>query len=262
MSRHTLAARVVAITGASAGIGRACAERCAAAGMAVVLFARREAQLADAARTIVDRGGRAAAVTGDVTREADVGTLVETALARFGRLDVMICNAGIGFHGTLDATSPDVFGRLFDVNVTGTFLAARAAMPVFRRQGAGHLIVVSSIVGRRGMAHAPAYSATKFAQVGLAESIRGEFAGSGVHVSTVFPVSTLTEFHDAMGRDFGIEPRRRGPQQPADAVATAIVSCIRRPRPEVYPYPPSRALFLLNALAPRLCDRLLAWYVR
>jgi short-subunit dehydrogenase len=112
------------------------------------------------------------------------------------------------------------------------------------------------------MSHAPTYSATKFAQAGLAESIRAELGTTGIHVSTVFPVSTLTEFHDAMDRNFGILPRRRGPQQPAETVAAAIVACIRRPRPEVYPYPPSRLLFLLNALSPRLCDRVLAWYVR
>ena len=93
--------------------------------------------------------------------------------------------------------------KLVDINYFGTYHATRAALPVFRRQGRGHVIIVSSIVGKRGVPYMGAYSATKFAQVGLAECLRAELAGSGIHVSVVYPVSTDTEFFDVMSRETG-----------------------------------------------------------
>ena len=153
--------------------------------------------------------------------------------------------------------------EILDVNYLGTYHAARAAMPVFRRQGAGHLIVVSSIVGKRGVPYMGAYSATKFAQVGLAESLRAELAGSKIHVSVVFPVSTETEFLDVMSHETGAPVQRNiGPRQSADQVANAIARAIERPVPEVYPYAKSRGLVWLNALAPGLCDRFIKRYGR
>jgi short-subunit dehydrogenase len=152
--------------------------------------------------------------------------------------------------------------RMMDVNFFGTFLAARAAIPVFRRQNAGHLVIVSSIVGRRGIAQMSAYSATKAAQVGFAESLRAEFAGTGVHVSVVLPVSTESEFREAMTRDYGYTVRGLGPKQPAAAVAGAVVAAIRRPAAEVYPHAASRGLTIVNALAPGLTDRIVRKYAR
>ena len=160
-------ARVVAITGASAGIGRATAER-------LRRRRRRGGPLGAAGRSarrvvraIASRGGRALAVPGDVTREDDMDALVARAVEAFGRLDVMICNAGIGYHGPLDETPPAAMRRLVDVNLMGTLYAARAALRAFRRQGRGHIIIVSSIVGRRGVGGSSVYSATKAAQVGV-----------------------------------------------------------------------------------------------
>ena len=94
----------------------------------------------------------------DVAREADVQALVATATREFGRLDIMICNAGFGYYGTIEDTPPDVMQRMMDVNYMGTFYGARAALPIFRAQNAGHLIFVSSIVGRRGIAFMGGYS--------------------------------------------------------------------------------------------------------
>ena len=151
---------------------------------------------------------------------------------------------------------PEQMRRLLDVNYLGTYHAARAALPVFRRQGRGHLIIVSSIVGKRGVPYMGAYSATKFAQVGLAESLRSELAGSNIHVTVVFPVSTQTEFFDVMCRETGTNVgRSAGPTQSAEQVANAIAKAIERPVPEVYPYAKSRGLVWLNAVAPGVCDR-------
>jgi short-subunit dehydrogenase len=188
--------------------------------------------------------------------------LVDRARSAFGRLDVMICNAGIGFHGALDETSEEVMRRLMDVNYMGTFHAIAAALPVFRAQRSGHIVIVSSIVGRRGIGFSSAYSATKAAQVGLAEGLRSELRGTGIHVSLVIPVSTRTEFHDAMRRDFGHAVSGRGPKQDPSVVAEAIADCIDHPRAEVYPHKLSRALVILNALAPGFTDRLVQKYGR
>src|SRR4029079_11258535 len=175
---------------------------------------------------------------------------------RFSRLDVILCNAGFGIAGAIDDVAPDQMQRLIDVNFTGTYLAARAALRVLRRQGFGHLIVVSSIVGKRGVPYMGAYSATKFAQVGLAECLRAETAGSNIHVSVVFPISTETEFFDVMSKASGHATLANGPRQHVDEVAEAIARTLDRPAPEVYPYRKARGLVLLNAIAPGVCDRM------
>jgi short-subunit dehydrogenase len=106
------------------------------------------------------------------------------------------------------------------------------------------------------------YRATKAAQAGFAESLRSEFAGSEIHVSAVFPISTETEFRSAMSRDYGHEISGLGPRQDVDHVARVIVDCIRHPRPEVYPHRASRALPILNTVAPRLTDSFMRKYGR
>ncbi|MEO8070400.1 MAG: SDR family NAD(P)-dependent oxidoreductase [Acidobacteriota bacterium] len=250
-----LSAKVVIITGASSGIGRATAIRAAADGARVVVSARREERLQDLVREIHSAGGSALAVRGDVTREADMHDLVRRGGAEFGRVDVMICNAGIGYHGRLDDTPDTAIRRLVDVNLVGTIYSARAALRVMRAQGHGHIIAISSIVGRRGVAGSSVYSATKAAQVAFIESLRAEFIGTGLHASVVFPVSTTTEFHDAIRRDFSQAVTGYGPRQSAETVADAIVRCILSPKAEVYPLRSSRWLALLAVIAPAQADR-------
>jgi short-subunit dehydrogenase len=227
-----------------------------------MLGARRADRLDDVVRNVIEHGGRAGALKVDVTREDEMQALVSKAVDTFGRLDIMICNAGFGFYGTLEDTPTEIMRRMMDVNFMGTFLGARAALPFFRQQNSGHLIMVSSIVGRRGIPLMGGYSATKAAQSGMAESLRAEFAGTPIHISSVYPVSTVTEFRAAMARDFGHEVSGLGPKQSVDEVAGAIVECIRRPQPEVYPHGASRALAIINVLAPGLTDRLVRKYGR
>jgi short-subunit dehydrogenase len=255
--------RVIAITGASAGIGRAVAVRLARDGAALSVCARRADRLSEVAREIEAAGGRALSIVADVTVERDMAELVRLTLERFQRLDVMICNAGFGVAGAIDAMPAEQMRKLLDVNYLGTYYAARAALPVFRQQGRGHLVIVSSIVGRRGVPYMGGYSATKFAQLGLAESLRSELAGSDIHVTVVFPVSTETEFFEVMSHETGSDVRRAtGPTQSAEHVANAIARAIDHPVPEVYPYPLSRGLVWLNAFAPSLCDRVVRKFGR
>lgn len=255
--------RVVAITGASAGIGRATAVRLARDGAAVAICARRREMLETAAAEIAAAGGQPLALVADVAVEADVTRFVAKTVERFGRLDVMICNAGFGIAGAIDDVSSEQMRKLVDVNYMGTFYAARAALGVFRRQDAGHLVVISSIVGKRGVPYMGTYAATKFAQVGMAECLRAEVAGSGIHVTVVYPVSTESEFFDVMSRETGTAVTRAfGPNQETAVVADAIAHAIERPVPEVYPHRSSRALVWLNAVAPGVCDRIVKRFGR
>lgn len=258
----SLAGRVAVITGASSGIGLACAEALALEGVAVVLGARRADRLAAAVERIRAAGGRAEAVTMDVTVEADVDRLIRHAAETFGTVDIAICNAGFGYYGTVAQTPPDIMRRMMDVNFHGSFLTARAALPHFERQRRGHLILISSIVGRRGIPLMSGYSATKAAQVGFAEGLRSEYAASGIDVSVVFPVSTETEFRTAIEASYGYSVEGQGPTQSAAEVAAAVVRCLRSPRPEVYPLWRGRVLAVLNVLAPGLTDRVVQRFSR
>jgi short-subunit dehydrogenase len=255
--------RVVAITGASAGIGRATALRLARNGDALVICARRSDKLHAVADEIRAAGGQAVPIVADVTRVGDMDRFIAAAVDRFGRLDVILCNAGFGIAGTIDDVTPDQMRELVDINYMGTFYATRAAMPVFRRQGAGHVIIVSSIVGKRGVPYMGAYAATKFAQVGLAECLRSELVGSNIHVSVVYPVSTETEFFEVMLRHTGtLVTRAAGPRQHASVVANAIAGAIDRPVPEVFPHFKSRALVWANTFAPGFTDRVVKRFGR
>lgn len=257
-----LAGRVVAITGASAGIGLALARQLATRGARVSAFARRTDRLDALAAEAGRMPGDVLPVSGDVTNEADVQALVDRTVARFGRIDVMVCNAGIGYHGTLEDASPDVIRRIMAVNVLGTIYAARSALAVMRAQGSGHIIAVSSIVARRGVAGSCVYSASKAAQLAFIESLRAGFLGTRLRASVVFPVSTTTEFHAAIARDFGQTVQGHGPKQSADHVARCIARCIVTPRAEVYPYRWAKILSVLSVIAPAQADRLVRRFRR
>lgn len=254
--------RTAIITGASSGIGAACARAFAEAGLHVVLVARRTEVLDEAVAAIIAAGGSASAWPGDVTDEAAMDQVVSETLTSHGRLDVMVCNAGIGYNGRLDETPTEVMRLLMEVNFFGTFHPARAAVRHFRAVNRGHLFIVSSIVGRRAMARGGAYAATKFAQVGLGEAARAELAGTGVHVTIVHPVSTETGFRDAMAREFGQDVTGSGPRQSAESVARAMTRCLRRPRADLYPFRGSRLVGVAAALAPGLMDRIATRFSR
>jgi NADP-dependent 3-hydroxy acid dehydrogenase YdfG len=250
---------VVAITGASAGIGWASALAFARAGSRLALGARRVDRLKTLAAEVGALGGEGLVMAVDVAEAADVYRFVAATVGRFGRLDVMVNNAGSGVRGGVEETPLEDYRRLMEVNFLGTVHGCQAALPAMRRQGRGVIINVSSIVGHRSLAGGAAYAATKSAQISLTESLRLELRGSGIAACSVHPVSTETEFAEvAASASAGRTGGPLGPRQSADDVARAIVACARRPRPEIYPYPLARGIVWLNALAPGLTDWLAA----
>jgi len=247
------------ITGASSGIGRMTALALARAGARLALVARRADRLAEVAAEIVARGGFAETFPCDVTVPGAVDAAVQGSVSRYGRLDVLVNNAGAGFFAAVEQTTIGDLDQMLAVNLKGTFHGIQAALSVMRRQGAGHIINVASTAGRRGSPYVGAYCASKFAVVGLTESLRTELLGSGIRVSLVCPGATQTEFFDIARRRTQYHRGLVGPVESAERVAERIVELIRRPRAEVIAQPVRRKIFLvLNLLAPGLVDRLVA----
>ncbi len=247
--------RVALITGASAGIGAATARVLAEAGMRLALCARRRDRLEALAAELGARGAEVSVHPVDVTDEAAVRAMVDEVARRHRALDVLVNNAARGLAARFEDTTPAEFRTLFELNLLAPIVAIQAALPHMRRQGRGHVINVSSVVGRRNMPGRAAYGATKFALGAVSEALRLELRGTGIVVSLVYPIYTATEFHQVETRR--MEMRRTGPTQSAETVARAILRCVRRPRPEVYPYRPARVLAGLAALVPGLVDRVM-----
>ena len=216
---------VVAITGASAGIGRATARELAGAGANVVVGARRTERLE---ALEAEHPGRIAAVEMDVRRPADSRRLVQTAVERFGRLDTLVANAGIGMYGGILDHSDDALATMLDTNVAGTVWPIRAAVPEMRKAGQGDIVIVASVAGFRGGADEAVYAATKFAQVGLAGALDRELREQGIRVTTIGPAGTSTEFAMGTGRTEDM-PALKTYLQPED-IAFAIRTVLEQPR--------------------------------
>lgn len=233
---------------------------------AVVLAARREDELERVAERCRRAGAHEAVVAPtDVTDERRVKELVDATAGRFGRLDVLVNNAGYGLHGAVHEITDEQMRRIFDVNFFGLFYGCRAAAPIMIRQGSGHVFNVSSVIGKRGTPMNGAYCATKFAVVGLTDSMRVELRPHGVNVTCVCPGMTDTDFFDRVeGRRERRKTREpfqslRTPQSP-DVVARRIVATIGRYRPELIFTPGGKFLALVAPLSPRLADRIMETY--
>jgi NAD(P)-dependent dehydrogenase (short-subunit alcohol dehydrogenase family) len=175
------------ITGASSGIGRDLATTFARMGAKVILVARRQAVLDELARDLAEAGGDVLVLAADVTRRADVRDAVDRALAHFGRIDVLVNSAGVAIPDRVETMPPEDLERMMSVNLMGTLHTMQAVLPSMRAAGAGSIVNIASLAGRRGMPPLGAYCATKFAVVGLTEALRVELYGSGIRLSLVMP---------------------------------------------------------------------------
>lgn len=189
-----LRGRVALVSGGSRGIGRALVERLAEAGTHVCInYARDERAAAEAAEAAAERGVRALAIRADVGSLRETEELVGATLKEFGRLDFLICNAGVWEGAPVEEMSEELWDRVLDINLKGTWTLCRAAVPVFKRQGGGRIVVVSSTAGQRGEANVSNYAASKGGQIAFVKSLAAELAADGVTVNAVAPGWVLTE---------------------------------------------------------------------
>ena len=221
-----LTGTVVAVIGASAGIGRATARQLVEAGAKVALGARRMDRLEELVQELGQENAHALEL--DVTDRASVEDFIRGAREHFGRLDSVVANAGLGFYGGITDLSDEDIQTMIDVNLAGTVWTVRAAVPAFREQGGGDLVIVASVAGLRGGADEAVYAATKHAQVGLAGSIDRELRPEGIRVTSICPAGTNTEFALGAGREEG-DPSLEEYMTPED-IAFQIITTLRQPR--------------------------------
>lgn len=190
--------RVALITGASSGIGAACALAFAAKGARVVVAARRAERLSGLVDRIERDGGSAIAVATDVTDEAAVAALFDAAMARFGQVDVLVNNAGIADSTPAEQTPAELWHQVIDSNLTSAFLCARAAIPIMRAQGHGRIINVGSISAKVPRANSPAYTASKWGLDGLTRALAIDCRADNIAVSVFHPGIVATELGGGM----------------------------------------------------------------
>jgi NADP-dependent 3-hydroxy acid dehydrogenase YdfG len=223
--------KVVAITGASGGIGEATALLLAERGAKVVLGARRSDRIKALAARIADAGGQAAYVRTDVTRRDDVSGLVDLAGERHGRLDVFINNAGIGPISRFDDLRVDDWEEMIDVNIKGALYGIAAALPIFRRQGSGQFINILSTAGLQIRPLMSVYAGTKNAVRTISEGLRQE-AGKDLRVTTISPGFINTDFAESM-TDPEAKAQIVGTRDemaiPPAAIARAIAFAVEQP---------------------------------
>jgi short-subunit dehydrogenase len=231
---ETFAGKTILISGASEGIGRALALALAAEGADLALNARNAARLEECARECAAGGARVLTLPADVARQSECAALVRRTVERFGRLDVLINNAGITMWSRFDAVSDlEVFGRLMAVNYLGPVCLTAAALPHLKRSR-GLIVAVSSVAGLTGVPERTGYAASKHALVGFFESLRIELRGSGVGVTLVAPDFVASEIHRrALGPDgkpLGHNPMQPGIQSAAQCAALIVAAMHRRRR--------------------------------
>ena len=235
--------KVAIITGGSSGIGAATARAMAAEGMHLVLAARRADRLQAIATALQDRGARVHAVELDVTAAGASNTLLDAAERAFGGFDVVFANAGYGLERAHHETTDEALRHMFEVNFfASTDLVTQASRRLIGQGRPGHMLMCSSCLAKFTIPYFGAYAATKAAQSMMCRAMRFELEPHGIEVSSVHPVTTVTEFFEEVarrsGRDAsGSKVPDHAPKffvQPPERVANAIVSCLRRPRTEVW----------------------------
>lgn len=224
--------KVVAITGASSGIGAATALRLARVGAPVVLGARRTNRLEEVVDRIRAAGGRAEAVPVDVTVPSDVHRLVDTAVNAFGRLDVLVSNAGVGPISRLAKRRTSDWDAMIDVNVRGLLHGIDAALPVFEEQGRGHFVTIVSTAGLRIVPTMAVYAGTKNAVRTILEGLRQEYTDGTVRTTAISPGYVRTEFASSITDEevrAGIQDGMDGGALDPDAVARAVEYAVDQP---------------------------------
>jgi NADP-dependent 3-hydroxy acid dehydrogenase YdfG len=229
---NNIKGKVVVITGASSGLGEATARLLSAEGATVVLGARRVERLKSLADELTAKGGKALAVATDVTRCDQVKRLVDTAVQTFGRIDVMINNAGLMPQSLIERLKIDEWDRMIDVNIKGVLYGIAAALPYMKQQKAGHIINVSSVAGHKVRPGATVYAATKFAVRALSEGLRQEIKPYNIRTTVISPGAVATELPNSVTDPETAERIHKFYQEvaiPADSFARAVAFAMSQP---------------------------------
>lgn len=252
----TLRGKTVLITGASSGIGAAAARAFVREGARVLAVARSKDRL-DALAAESGGPSKLVPLVADVTDSASMQVLAEGVLRDVGTPDVVVANAGVGMDARFVDTSDTAFRSVLETNVLGVVRTVRPFLPGMLARGSGRVLVVSSVVGKRGVPNYSAYSASKFALHGMADAIRAEIHGSGVTVGIVCPSSTETEFRERAMSAGPRQHRVRVQRHSADSVAEALVKMAASRKREVVLSPEAKLMALTNKFFPGLLDRIL-----
>ncbi|MET8995805.1 SDR family oxidoreductase [Amycolatopsis sp. NPDC004169] len=254
MSR-SFAGKVVLITGASRGIGRAVALAFAAEGARLVLAARSAERLAEVEQEVLALGAEALSVPTDVSAPEEVAALVGSAVRRFGRIDVLVNNAGIGKVGEVaDGSFAEDLRLTQSASLFGMISVTQQVLPVLRRQGSGAIVTMSSVMGRKAFARFGSYAIVMHAVSAFSDALRQEVAADGIRVSVIHPALTATDLlRDADVAEMPPPFRHMTPLSP-DAVAKAVVTAVRRGQHRVVLPRRANTLLLAEALSPRIGD--------
>jgi short-subunit dehydrogenase len=246
----------VAITGASSGIGKAAAQHLARAGYGVVLASEQAEALRQVRDEIQAFGGRAEVVDLDLLDPNAVERFYDQVIERVGFCEVLVNNAGIGLHKTLEESTDAEFQRVFAVNFFSMVTICRAAAKVMKQQRRGHIINVSSASARRSLERMSAYGASKGAVHCFSQALRAEVAEDGIAVTEILPISVSTPFFDAAGY------RPKGLVQTPESIAALIERAIATRPAEICSSALTRWGFVLDTMAPNLVARLMTWHTR
>jgi NADP-dependent 3-hydroxy acid dehydrogenase YdfG len=228
----TIAGKVVVITGASSGLGEATARFLSAQGAIVVLGARRVDRIQSLAAELSRAGGKALAVETDVTQRDQVQRLVDAAVQSYGRVDVMLNNAGLMPHSPLERLKVDDWDRMIDVNVKGVLYGIAAVLPVMKEQKSGHIINVSSVAGHKVRAGGTVYSATKHAVRVISEGLRQEVKPYNLRTTVISPGAVATELAESITEPDIRDSVRKFSEEvavPAETFAHMVAFAISQP---------------------------------
>jgi NADP-dependent 3-hydroxy acid dehydrogenase YdfG len=225
--------KVAVVTGASSGIGEATVRSLAAEGTAVVAGARRKERLDGLVEEVTQGGGKAIAVECDVTDEEQAHALIQRAIEEFGRIDVLVNNAGVMLLSTVGKGLSDQWRQMFEVNVMGLLYATDAAISVMKEQGSGHLVNISSVAGRKVTRDSSGvYAGTKFAVNAISEGLRQELIADGIRVTIVEPGAVATELPDHITDEDareGLSGLLKIERLQAEDIAEAITYAVTQP---------------------------------
>lgn len=228
---NNIVGKVVVITGASSGLGEATARHLSSEGASVVLGARRVERIQSVANELNRSGGKALAISTDVTQYEQVKRLVDAAVQTYGRLDVMLNNAGLMPHSPLERLKIDDWNRMIDVNIKGVLYGIAAALPYMKQQKAGHIINVSSVAGHKVRPGSAVYAATKSAVLVISEGLRQEVKPYNIRTTVISPGAVATELPDSVTEPDIAENVKKLYEMaiPADAFARAVAFAMSQP---------------------------------